>query len=136
LIDERYAIHYGRFDTAWMAFCNDHQIDRDDENARKIWEEAYIDGAGGVLHRLGVVKLRKMDEELSDEYKEVISDMTKAELAEYLYTGVTLSLPKERLAFAKAVALSKFIDENATKLKEDPQLFSLLLFEEDVIDDR
>lgn len=131
MIDDRYVIHYGRFETSWHAFCEEHHIDRDDENAREIWEDAYIDGAGGELQKLGVVKLRKMDKELADEYKEVISDMTNAELAEYLYVGVTLSLPKERLDYAKAVALSRFINENATNLKEDPQLFSLLLFEEE-----
>ena len=129
MIDDSYVIHYGRFETHWHAFCEEHHINSDDENVRKIWEEAYIDGAGGVLHKLGVVKLRKTGEELSDEFTEVISDMTSEELADYLYVGVTLLLPEERLLYAKAVALSRFIAENASNIKEDPQLFPLLLGE-------
>ena len=55
-MNEKYSIHYGRFETHWIAFCEENHFDRDDENIRKIWEEAFLDGAISVLEGLGVVK--------------------------------------------------------------------------------
>ena len=52
----KYSIHWARFETAWHAFCEENHFDTDDKQLRKIWEEAYFDGAVDVLEGLEVIK--------------------------------------------------------------------------------
>jgi len=47
--NNKYSIHWGRFETEWVSFCEENYLDRDDEKLREIWENAYFQGAIGVL---------------------------------------------------------------------------------------
>ena len=64
VMNEKYSIHYGRFETHWHAFCEENHFDLDDENVREIWEKAFVDGAISALEGLDVVKRKKQSSDV------------------------------------------------------------------------